>query len=128
MSTRHPIPRAPAHGSFRRFAPGATIIRQGELGRSAFYILRGQVRVTFDELDQHDVARLGPGEVFGEMTALLGGRRSATVVAVVETLALELGPVALREAFRRDPGLREAWSRLGLHRAELGLRALVDAA
>ena len=46
--------------------------------------------------DDHEVARLGVGEVFGEMSWLTGEPRSATVTAVTDALVFELDDRTLR--------------------------------
>jgi glutamate/tyrosine decarboxylase-like PLP-dependent enzyme len=67
----------------RRAAPGEVVIGQWQAGRDLFVLLTGEVRV----LDGgRELARLGPGEFFGELAALdwgasFGRSRAATVVA-----------------------------------------------
>lgn len=85
-----------AHGCL--FAPGARLMRQGDPGRSFHAILRGRVRVERAHPDLPTpvvLAELGPGEVVGEMGALDGQPRSATVVAVEPTETIELEPSAM---------------------------------
>jgi CRP-like cAMP-binding protein len=57
---------------------GKQLIAQGTPGRQAFIIVSGQADVT---IDGQRVARLGPGEVVGEMALLDHKPRSATVTA-----------------------------------------------
>src|SRR5690606_25897566 len=65
----------------RVFAPGDTIIRQGALGESFYFILEGEAEVFTRHGDKPDrlIDRLGPGRHFGEL-ALLGDRRRAATV------------------------------------------------
>lgn len=57
---------------------GTTLLREGDFGYSLFAITSG----TADVLQDGTVLRkLAPGDVFGEIAALSGGRRTATVVA-----------------------------------------------
>jgi putative peptide zinc metalloprotease protein len=67
---------------------GEAIIRQGEPGQQFYVVRAGQVDV---ERDGEVLARLGPGDAFGEIALLLDVPRTATVVAVdrTELLALE---------------------------------------
>jgi CRP-like cAMP-binding protein len=57
---------------------GATLLQEGDFGYSMFAITAG----TADVLQSGVVIRtLGPGDFFGEIAVLSGGRRTATVVA-----------------------------------------------
>jgi CRP/FNR family cyclic AMP-dependent transcriptional regulator len=61
------------------FAEGQPIIRQG-LGGSNFYvILEGEAAV---RVDGQDLATLGRGDFFGEVSALLGESPTADIVAL----------------------------------------------
>jgi putative ABC transport system ATP-binding protein len=78
--------------SCERFAPGAVIIRQGEVG-DRFYLLRhGTVEVLIDDGDHNPrlVNTIEEGDFFGEAALLSGQVRSATVQAkdAVETYTL----------------------------------------
>ena len=83
------------------FQPNATILRQGESVGSLFVIERGCVEVVLIGRRRGDVtiARLCPGDYFGEIELLRGGRSIASIRAAPE------GPVdllALRpELFRQ---------------------------
>ena len=69
----------------RTFAPGETIIRQGELGESIFFVLEGGVEV-FVRRGEGEVLidRHGPGRYFGELALLGDRRRTATVRAAAQ--------------------------------------------
>jgi branched-chain amino acid transport system substrate-binding protein len=74
-----------------RFSPGEVIVQQGDKGDSLFIIVEGVVgvRVT-KEGNTNEVARLGAGNIFGEMALLTGEQRTATVVAIAETVLYEI--------------------------------------
>jgi len=61
--------------------PGEVIIRQGDVADYFYILLEGEVVVSREARTDNDeeVARLGPGEYFGEMGLLYGGPRRATV-------------------------------------------------
>jgi CRP-like cAMP-binding protein len=64
------------------FEDGELIYQQGDVGNVMYVLREGSVRIT--RQDSHGeilLATLGPGEFFGEMSLLSGGRRSATVTA-----------------------------------------------
>ena len=59
-------------------AADKTLARQGQLGHEFLLILEGSARVERDGLL---LARLGPGECFGEMSLIDGKPRIASVIA-----------------------------------------------
>jgi small-conductance mechanosensitive channel len=65
------------------YGAGETIIRQGEPGEALFIIEKGEVDVMLERPGEApvEVARLGPGSFFGEMSLLTGEPRTATVRA-----------------------------------------------
>ncbi|HEY7522365.1 MAG TPA: cyclic nucleotide-binding domain-containing protein [Candidatus Limnocylindrales bacterium] len=69
------------------FPAGRVIARQGEIGTGFFVVIEGGVRVV---RDGDTVARLGPGEFFGELSVLDGGPRIAQVVTDGPTRCLAL--------------------------------------
>lgn len=64
-----------------RFKAGETILTEGEDGDSAYLLVSGAVKVT---VGANRVAVLTAGEVFGEMSLLDPGPRSATVTATTD--------------------------------------------
>ncbi|MFZ2003670.1 MAG: cyclic nucleotide-binding domain-containing protein, partial [Stellaceae bacterium] len=74
----------------RHFEPGDVIIREGEAGDELFLISEGEVEVVRDD---HEVARLGPAEFFGEGSLISGKPRNATVIATapVDAYVVEKG-------------------------------------
>jgi CRP-like cAMP-binding protein len=80
---------------------GEVALRQGEVG-DRFYVVRaGQVQV---ERDGQVLARLGPGEAFGEIALLLDVPRTATVTALEPTSLLALEAADFRDILARYLG------------------------
>ena len=61
------------------FAAGERVLRKGLSGGNFYVILEGEAAV---ELDGRHLARLGRGDFFGEISALIGDPPTADVVAV----------------------------------------------
>ena len=77
------------------FPAGERIIRQGLTGAGLHIILEGTAAVIVDGTER---ARFGPGDFFGEISALLGIAPVADIVAVREIRALVLAAPQI-EAF-----------------------------
>jgi CRP-like cAMP-binding protein len=90
------------HGRWGTFAPGETVIEQGEVGDAFFAIRSGQVDVF---VDGQAVRTQGPGSYFGEIALLLDVPRTATVTARTQVRAYRLEREGfdslVRDAFRR---------------------------
>jgi CRP-like cAMP-binding protein len=84
------------------FPPGHVIARQGEIGTGFFVVITGLVRVV---RDGEVVARLGPGEFFGELSVLDRMPRNATVAAEVATSCLALASWDFEKVLLEHPAL-----------------------
>jgi CRP-like cAMP-binding protein len=75
---------------------GETLVTEGDFGYAMFAIAEGTAEVRRDETV---LRTLGPGDVFGEIAVLSGGRRTATVVA---TTPMRLLTVMNRDVWRLE--------------------------
>jgi CRP-like cAMP-binding protein len=93
--------------SYRRFAAGQQILREGDPGRSFFVIVEGRVRIWKQLENGKDIllAHLDEGAFFGEMALLSGAPRTANVSAEKDTELLELSDVVLQKLAREHPGV-----------------------
>ena len=82
------------------------IVRQGEAGSSMFVMVRGEVVVTLAP-DGQEVARIGPGGFFGEMSLLTGAPRNATVRTTIASQMLEITADAFRRIVLANPAAVE---------------------
>ncbi|MEX0852776.1 MAG: cyclic nucleotide-binding domain-containing protein [Bauldia sp.] len=104
------------------FAAGTTLMTEGDFGMAMFVVTEGSVVVTLRDAGgrERQVARLGPGDIVGEMSLLTGARRNATVVATTEVTALEITKVGLEDILRRAPELIDRFgAMLGARQGEL---------
>jgi CRP-like cAMP-binding protein len=85
------IGRIAAQVQAATFAPGALLIRQGEVGDAFYVIESGRAQVSVErEGEMRAVAELGPGEYVGEIALLLQVPRTATVQALTPLNTLVL--------------------------------------
>jgi branched-chain amino acid transport system substrate-binding protein len=83
------------------------IVRQDDDGDELFIIERGTVSVVLEREGKkgREVARLGSGQVFGEMALLTGEKRQATVRAVTECELTAIGHDAFHDILADSPNL-----------------------
>ena len=84
------------------FAPGETIMRQGQWGGNTFYFSTDSVLdvyVTHGDSGERKAGHINPGSCFGEMSVLAGVPRNATVITPTDG-----PPVTILEVVR--PALR----------------------
>src|ERR1700675_2800689 len=92
-----------ANAGKRRDARASEIlIREGIPIASVLIVLQGTASVTLG--GGREVARIGAGEVLGEMSMIDNRPPSATVTAVEPTVLLELGRAALDAKLLTDTG------------------------
>jgi HEAT repeat protein len=84
---------------------GDRIIEQGEATQDVYWVADGEVEVV---RDGRAIARLGMHECFGEMAALDGGIRSATVRALAPSSILRLGHLDFLDALDLNPAMLRA--------------------
>jgi CRP/FNR family transcriptional regulator, cyclic AMP receptor protein len=79
-------------GSPRRFAAQEVVLRQGDPTDHVFVLLSGWVRVVATTAEGNDLllAFRGPGDVIGEMAAVLGRDRSASVRTMEAVAGVQL--------------------------------------
>ena len=111
----------------RSFAAGETIVREGDRGASWFLIEEGEVEVqTTDPSGRHLVlARLGPGEFFGEVAVLTGKPRTATIEARSAVTLIEVSRHDLDQIAAAHPEVRSVLQRFYEKRAQATVEAVL---
>lgn len=91
----------------RLFADGEVIFWEGEPGVGMYIVQQGEVGIykEYGKHGQKELARLRPGDFFGEMALLEDDCRSATAVARGETRLFGVIHPDLFHLFRRKPQL-----------------------
>lgn len=117
------------------YAAGETIVRQGDASAEMFIVQTGEVVVLNDvgtngkKSRDAEVARLGPGEFFGEMALMTGEQRTASVRATKPSTLIGVDQRAVRVLLESSPELAATISRVISERqaARDSARAMVDA-
>ncbi len=92
---------------WRRFRSGEEIIDRQSDSRDVFFVAEGRVRVALYSVSGREITLddIGPGGHFGELAALDGEPRSASVMAVEPSLAASLGDEAFRKVATENPAM-----------------------
>jgi CRP-like cAMP-binding protein len=98
---------------------GAELIREGERGRGLFLVLGGEVEVVAkaDTAESVSLARLRPGEIFGEMSLVTDQPTSATVRATMRTSVLFLAREYVERLAEAIPQVQAYFEQVALNRA-----------
>jgi len=87
-----------------KYKPGDTILNEGEDGDTAFLIVDGSVEVSVGTGGKsRAIGTLSAGEVFGEMSLIEPGPRSATVKAVSDTECIVTNYEEFVASLQNDP-------------------------
>lgn len=99
--------------SWRQYAPGQPIIDYQDRSDDVFFIIAGEVRVIIYSATGKVVSfrGLGPGDMFGEMPAIDGGPRSASVEARTSCLIASMPASAFREVLQSEPTVAQTLMR-----------------
>jgi len=91
------------------YAPGEMVVRQGDTGEELYLCLRGELQVLHqvESGEQHEVARLTAGGLFGEIAQLTGQARAASVRAATPCELLVVGKRAFVQVLKDNPALAE---------------------
>ena len=121
-----------AHARVSEAPPGTAIVRQGDTGDDAYFILDGRAVVgRDDEGSYHSLEVLHAGDFFGEIAALTGVPRTANVIAEQPTTVLQIPASTLRHMMS-DPQVNRTFlstmteRMLRLHMIDLPRYARLD--
>ncbi len=90
---------------WRRYARNEQILDRDSESRDVFLIVEGSVEVVNYSLSGREVAfgHVAQGGYFGELSAIDGGRRSANIVAIEDSLVLVVPPDVFTEILTHNP-------------------------
>ena len=107
--TPHELTNVAERMTRRQYMPGEIIIREGEVGEELFLISEGEVEV---DREGREVARLGPGDFFGELALMSGNPRNANVIATRPVDTYVLGKSDFDSAIQASASFREQLRRV----------------
>ena len=84
------------------FADGAVVVQQGQVGNGLYIIVSGGVRIV---AGSDELARLGAGDFFGELSVIDQRPRAASAYATGATDCLALAAWDLMAVLEQDPRL-----------------------
>jgi hypothetical protein len=89
------------------YPAGSEICRQGQPGQTAYFVESGELRALHVDPEgvEREVARLGPGEYFGETSLILGEPRDATVEVVQDAALLYLNKCDFDQLLQERPAM-----------------------
>ena len=90
------------------FKAGEVVLKQGEKGERMYFIQSGEVEVS-TEKDGNVIklARLKPGDFFGEVSIITGNPRTATVRAATDVRLMELTDKEIDEVIKAHPEIKD---------------------
>lgn len=88
----------------KSFAKGETIFREGEVGRTAFLVRDGLVRIARERssTNKQPLGHAGPGQVFGEQALLTIGPRPNSAIAEKTTSCVVIHRDKLMERLKTE--------------------------
>lgn len=103
----------------RVFPAETRILEEGDAPSGLYIILYGAARVSAHQgFEDVELARIGPGDMFGEMSLLTNEPTSATVVTVAETMVIRLSKGRFQEVMMTHPHVLEVVARISEQRQQ----------
>ncbi|MFI5363625.1 MAG: cyclic nucleotide-binding domain-containing protein [Elusimicrobiota bacterium] len=100
------------------YPPDAAVVREGDRGSEVYAVIEGSFSVRHSQwlLFSKEVARLKPGELFGEIGFLSPAARLASVVAVGYSAAVRIAPAEFKGLLEKNSEFRARIEALALQR------------
>ncbi|MBK8091502.1 MAG: GNAT family N-acetyltransferase [Verrucomicrobiaceae bacterium] len=92
-------------GTVLQLRAGDLIIQENEAGHEMFLVLEGVLSLTCSQIEggQKEIARLGSGQIFGELALVSKARRNASVQAITNAKVLVISREFLQRAMKALP-------------------------
>jgi len=90
------------------FAVGESVTREGDHDDGLFMLVEGEAAVRIGTgKDEREVARLVPGQFFGEMSLMTGEARTASVIAATDMVCYRIDKPAFQHVLRETPAIAD---------------------
>jgi len=113
-----------AEADYVDLASGATLLRQGDVSDDVYFVLSGRLRA-FSEPEsgvRKTLSEIGRGETIGELALFTGEPRSATIVAVRDSLLIKVTRATIERAIMQNPEMEISMTRTVIKRFRRGER------
>ncbi len=99
-----------SHCRAHYYQPNDRVVSHQDTSTDVYFIVSGRVRVTIFSRSGKEVSfrDLGAGQVFGDLSAIDGEPRSATVVSLGETMIISMPAEIFWQALQDHPGVSAA--------------------
>ena len=93
--------------AWKHFEPGAMVCSQEDPSEGVYFLAEGTVRASIYSASGKNVVfqDMQAGRMFGEISAIDGSERSASVEAITDCLVASLSPKAFLDVLRHEPDL-----------------------
>jgi small-conductance mechanosensitive channel/CRP-like cAMP-binding protein len=90
------------------FARGESITHEGDEDDGLYMIVDGDAVVRIGSgREERDVARLGSGQFFGEMSLMTGEARTASVIAATDLICYRINKAAFQQVLEETPAIAD---------------------
>jgi NTE family protein len=103
--------------TWHELSGGETLMNEGDHANGVYFVISGRLRAYVSENDKpHSIGQIGRGETVGEMGVLTREPRSATVVAIRDTVLAHASRDSFEELWRQHPQLPIHMARIVIER------------
>ena len=94
--------------AYMPFAAGETVTREGDTDDGLYILVDGQAAVRIGAgAEEREVATLGAGQFFGEMSLMTGEARTASVIATTDLVTYRITKLSFQRILRETPAIAE---------------------
>ncbi len=99
---------------------GETLFRQNDIGNTLYFVISGRLKALITDADGQSkvIGEIVRGETVGEMAVFTASPRSATIVAIRDSLLVQLSKETFEEVIAAYPGVAMNVTRLIINRLQ----------